>query len=425
MWSRGRGVIIAGDMSLSVEPTPAVPPPSAAGAGPDVGVPRPAPEPVVSGVASALSVRFGLSVALVRAAFATLAAAGGFGLVAYVALSVLWRHRSTRSVPPAASRDLGLGLVVTGLVWELSHWWPGVRLELVVPVGLVTAGVGMGWRGSDDAVRGDRRGRGVLSRVLGGLVLCIGGLAVFFGQQVDVATLRDTGLALGVAFAGAGLVLGPSAVRLVRSFSVERDERIRAQERARVAAHLHDSVLQTLTLIQKRAEDPVATATLARHQERSLRRWLYGGGAAGDDGEVEPGGDGWRRAAERMVGEVEDQYSVAVELVMVGDGEVDDARTPAVAALLAAAREALVNAAKFSGVPHLSMYCELADGRFEVFVRDRGKGFDPATIPDDRRGIRDSIVGRVRGVGGTANLRSEPGAGTEVLLSLPVRSGRG
>jgi signal transduction histidine kinase len=329
-------------------------------------------------------------------------------------------------VPPSASRDAGLGLLVAGMVWELSHWWPGVRLELVLPVGLVTAGVGMGWRGSDDAMRSDpRRGTGVLGRVLGGLVLCIGGLAVFFGQQVDVATLRDTGLALGVAFAGAGLVLGPSAVRLVRSFSVERDERIRAQERARVAAHLHDSVLQTLTLIQKRAEDPAATATLARHQERSLRRWLYGGGAAGADGEVEPGGEGWRRAAERMVGEVEDRYSVAVELVMVGDGEVDDARTPAVAALLAASREALVNAAKFSGVAHLSMYCELADGRFEVFVRDRGKGFDPTTIPADRRGIRDSIVGRVRGVGGTAHIRSEAAAGTEVQLSLPVRPGRG
>lgn len=425
MWSRGCGVIMAGDMALSLEPTTPARRDAAPGVQPGPDVVRPAPEPVVSGVASALSVRFGLSVALVRAAFATLAAAGGFGLVAYVALSVLWRRRSGHAVAPAASRDAGLGLVVAGLVWELSNWWPGVRLELVVPVGLVTAGVGMGWRGSDDAVRGDRRGSGVLGRVLGGLVLCIGGLAVFFGQQVDVGTLRDTGLALGVAFAGAGLVLGPSAVRLVRSFSVERDERIRAQERARVAAHLHDSVLQTLTLIQKRADDPAATATLARHQERSLRRWLYGGGAAGDDGEVEPGGEGWRRAAERMVGEVEDQYSVAVELVMVGDGEVDDARTPAVAAVLAAAREALVNAAKFSGVPHLSMYCELADGRFEVFVRDRGKGFDPATIPADRRGIRDSIVGRVRGVGGTARLRSEPGAGTEVHLSLPARPGRG
>jgi signal transduction histidine kinase len=262
--------------------------------------------------------------------------------------------------------------------------------------------------------------------VAGGFVLCIGGLAVLLGQRVDLATFRDTGLALAVAFAGAALVLGPSAVRFGRSFSVERDQRIRAQERAVVAAHLHDSVLQTLTLIQKRADDPAATAALARHQERSLRRWLYGGGVVDPSGEVDAATPGWRAAAERMVGEVEDRHSVAIELVAVGDGELGDpssggASAVAFAAALAAAREALVNAAKFSGETRLSMYCELGRDRLDVFVRDRGKGFDLGTIDSDRRGIRDSIIGRMRGLGGGATIRTAPGAGTEVHLWVPLR----
>jgi signal transduction histidine kinase len=201
---------------------------------------------------------------------------------------------------------------------------------------------------------------------------------------------------------------------MVRSLSTEREQRIRAQERAAVAAHLHDSVLQTLTLIQKRAGDPASTAALARHEERSLRQWLYG------DAHEAAGVEGWREAAERMAGEVEDLHGVVVELVMVGDGEM----TPAVAAVLAASREALVNAAKFSGATQLSMYSELTSGQLTVFVRDRGKGFEPALVDGDRRGIRDSIEGRLRSVGGTAEVRSSPGAGTEVALSLPLRDAR-
>jgi len=398
---------------------------------PEPGPPSPSADattvdPVVLGVAAA-SARFGVSVPVVRAAFATLATAGGFGLVLYLALAVAWRSRSTAGAPPSDAHDLGAGLFTAGLVWELGHWWPGVRPELVVPAGLVAVGVAMGWRtGAPSPSTSSARPRDALVRVAGGLVLCIGGLAVLLGQRVDIATFRDTALALGVAFAGAGLVLGPSAVRFARSFSLERDERIRAEERAVVAAHLHDSVLQTLTLIQKRAEDPTATAALARHQERSLRRWLYGGGVVDATGHVEPGDPGWRAAAERMVGEVEDRYAVAVELVAVGDGGTEEeggiSTGPTLAAALAAAREALVNAAKFSGETRLSIYCEHAEGRLDVFVRDRGKGFDLDTIGVDRRGIRDSIVGRIRAVGGTASIRTEPGSGTEVHLSVPLPS---
>lgn len=389
-----------------------------------------APDPLVLGVAAALATRFGVSVPLVRVAFAILATAGGFGLVAYLALAATWRDRPVEGPAPSAGRDAGAALVVAGLAWELSHWWPGFRPALVVPTGLVAAGVALGWRtNGHESSRGYggsvARPVATLRRVAGGVVLLVGGLAVFFGQQVDIGKLRDTGLALAVVLAGVVLVLGPTAVRFGRSFSSERDGRIRAQERAVVAAHLHDSVLQTLTLIQKRADDPAATAALARHQERSLRRWLYGGGVVDANGGIGSGDAGWRAAAEAMVGHVEDRYAVAIELVMVGDGEVADAEADAVAGVVAAAREALVNAAKFSGDPHLSMFCELADGRLDVFVRDRGTGFELDRIPADRRGIRDSIVGRLRSLGGSAAIRTRPGAGTEVALSLPVGAGRG
>ncbi|NLA34215.1 MAG: histidine kinase [Actinobacteria bacterium] len=375
---------------------------------------------VVWGACAETARRFGLSVLVVRAAIVILTIAGGFGFLAYGALT-LWSRRSDgATLAPAASRDLGVAVVCVGLVWQLSGWWPGVAPALVVPAALVALGVVVGWR--DPAAPSGSVGAAVSSgatpalatmglRIFGGSVLLLSGFAVVFGQQVSFSELRDTGLALVVAIAGLALVMGPTALRLVRSVGAERDARIRSHERAAVAAHLHDSVLQTLTLIQKRADDPAATVALARHQERSLRRWLYGGGevAASLDGV------GWRGRAERLVTELEDQYLVAIELVMVGDGE----STPSIDAALLAAREALVNAAKFSGVDVIDVFCERSEGRFEVFVRDRGKGFDLATIGADRHGIRDSIIGRVERVGGRARIRTAAGEGTEVHVEVP------
>lgn len=405
----------------------------------------PMPRSIVLGVSAAISRRHGISVAVVRSIFTTLAVAGGAGLVLYLLISVFWRNRSATGPEPTASRDFGAVLLMIGLIWELGVLWSGVKPELVLPVGLVAVGVALGWRTtSTDADQmglgvGTDSGEGVSNqrvrqlalRMLGGTVLCIGGLAVLLGQNADLATLRDAILGLLVAFAGVALVVGPSTVRFVRSFSSERDDRVRAEERARVAAHLHDSVLQTLTLIQKKADDPASTAALARHQERSLRRWLYGSSTAYGTGSGDSGTVGWRATIEEMVGSVEDHYATAIELVMVGDGEIGGVAGEAsgrkgdeasrLAAIVAAAREGLINASKFSGETHLSVYCELGEGRFDVFVRDRGKGFDMNSIDPDRRGVRDSIMARMASVDGQASIRTAPGQGTEVALSVPVR----
>jgi signal transduction histidine kinase len=195
-------------------------------------------------------------------------------------------------------------------------------------------------------------------------------------------------------------------VRLLRSLAAEREERIRSQARAEMGAHLHDSVLQTLALVQKRAEDPRAVAALARTQERELRAWLAG---------REGGHDGLAAALEAAAGDVERAHGVAVEVVVVGDRELD-ARGEA---LVAAAREAMVNAAKFGGGSTVDVFAETDERELQVFVRDRGPGFDPDAVPADRRGVRESIVGRMARHGGRAVIRSAPGSGTEVELALP------
>jgi signal transduction histidine kinase len=176
-----------------------------------------------------------------------------------------------------------------------------------------------------------------------------------------------------------------------------------------MAAHLHDSVLQTLALVQQRAEDPRAVAALARRQERELRAWL--------SRRTPPAGDAPRLAAalEAVAGEVERDHGVAVDVVAVGDADLDERGR----ALVAAAREAVVNAAKFGAGSPVAVYAEALDGELQVFVRDRGPGFDPGALPADRRGVRESIVGRMARHGGRAEIHSAPGAGTEVELTMP------
>lgn len=185
-----------------------------------------------------------------------------------------------------------------------------------------------------------------------------------------------------------------------------RAQAARAEERSEMAAHLHDSVLQTLALIQRSAADTDRVASLARAQERELRRWLFEGDGEGRDGLVE--------ALRAVADEVEDRYRVRVEVVTVGDAEA----SPRVGALVAAAREAIVNAARHSGEREVAVFAEVADDRMVVYVRDRGRGFDPTAVPADRRGVSDSIVARIERVGGRATVSSSPGTGTEVQLEV-------
>ena len=228
-----------------------------------------------------------------------------------------------------------------------------------------------------------------------------------FLQSTDaLSAARDVVLAVIAVVVVLGVIFAPWVLRLVRSLTEERSERIRSQERAEVAAHLHDSVLQTLALVQ-RSDDPREVAALARRQERELRAWLAGRPAPGQAARLAP-------ALEAAAADVEENHGVPVEVVVVGDRELD----PAVEAVVAAAREAMTNAAKFGGGSTVDVYAESTPAALQVFVRDRGPGFDPAAVPADRRGVRESIVGRMERHGGRARISSSPDGGTEVELVL-------
>jgi signal transduction histidine kinase len=241
---------------------------------------------------------------------------------------------------------------------------------------------------------------------LGVALVLAGGFAFLWanGATRPAGEALLAGLAVLVAVA---LIFAPSWRRLARSLAAERTERIRSQERADVGAHLHDSVLQTLALIQRSAEDPKQVATLARRQERELRGWLAGGDSR------EPG-ERLAAALDAAAAEVEAAVGGSVEVVAVGDCPLEERGE----AVLAAAREAMLNAAKFAGDAPVSVYAELSEERIQVFVRDRGAGFDPAAVPQERRGVRESIMGRMRRARGRAAVRSLPGGGTEVEIAL-------
>lgn len=256
-------------------------------------------------------------------------------------------------------------------------------------------------------------GRPEVSRSgLGVTLVLAAGLAFLWanGAMRPAGEAVLAGLAVLIAIA---LIFAPSWRRLVAGLAAEKAERIRSQERADVGAHLHDSVLQTLALIQQNAEDSKRVAALAHQQERELRTWLTDG---------DPGGAGDRLGAALKVvaAEVEAATDGSIEVVTVGECPLDERG----AAVVAAAREAMLNAVKFAAEAPVSVYAELSDARVQVFVRDRGDGFDPAAVPAARRGVRESIIGRMQRVGGSAAVHSSPGRGTEVEITVDRRGKR-
>lgn len=312
---------------------------------------------------------------------------------------------------------LGLGVVGMGLVWRPAVAHRGGAL------GEGVLGGGSLDGGSFDGRLSDRRlsfgeylrtreGRLDLPRLAIGVLLVLFASAALLHAARVLHNLGDAIGAAAIVATAVGLLVAPWFVRLGQTLATERSARIREQERAEVAAHLHDSVLQTLALIQKRAGDPREVASLARRQERELRRWLFERPSASGQASV-------RTALERAAAEVEELHGVPIEVVIVGDRTLE-ARLEA---LVPAAREALTNAAKFAGSDHVDLFAEVGEDRVEVFVRDRGVGFDTEAIPADRRGVRDSILGRVERRGGRAWVRSTPGEGTEVELVMDGAGG--
>jgi signal transduction histidine kinase/phage shock protein PspC (stress-responsive transcriptional regulator) len=386
---------------------------------------------IIAGVCAGIGRHFGIDPLVARIAFIALATAGGMGIVLYgLAWLIVPVEGSDATKVERQGRGhgrgsievaIGIGLIVVSLL--LTARALGLLFSDVIawPTALVAAGAALLWRQSLSATPAEapetpaapeeeRRERaGVLSRTGLGIALVIAAGVVFLYATNSLTAARDAVLAALVVAVVLGVIFAPLIVRLVRSLASEREERIRSQARAEMGAHLHDSVLQTLALVQKRAEDPRAVAALARTQERELRAWLAG---------REGGHDHLAAALEAAAGDIERAHGVPVEVVVVGDRELDGRGE----ALVAAAREAMVNAAKFGAGSTVDVYAEAGNGELQVYVRDRGPGFDPDAVPADRRGVRESIVGRMVRHGGRAAIHSAPGAGTEVELTLPEAS---
>ena len=248
-----------------------------------------------------------------------------------------------------------------------------------------------------------------------GAALLAGGLVALLAGHPGHVLVRSLG-GVVLVIAAFVVVFGPWWLGVARDLVVERQARALAEERANMATRVHDSVLQTLALIQRRADDPQQVAKLARAQ-RELRSWLFNGGVPGSaDGDDQTIGAG----VQRIQREVEAAHGITVEVVTVGDCELDDNLRE----LLAAAREATVNSAKWSGADVVSLFAEVEPREVSVFVRDRGKGFDPGAVPEDRKGVSESLYGRMSRHGGTADVKSSPGEGTDVALKMPRQLAR-
>jgi signal transduction histidine kinase len=386
---------------------------------------------MVGGVARGLAGHLALPVLWVRALFMVLAVFNGIGVLLY---AVFWffvplgvggvaeakEPRDARSwlagKRPDKGQIIALIALAVGTGVLIDNLNLGAANRAIWPLLVIALGVALVWRHADNA----RKARWVemshgkrfwpLARAAAGVTLVIAGVTGFVvvrGSGSHIGGVLQAALAVLV---GVALIAGPYLVRMTQDLSAERLMRIRAQERAEVAAHVHDSVLHTLTLIQRHAEDPREVSRLARAQERELRTWLYRPQGTGRDDEPSTLADAVRAAA----AEVEDAHGVPVEVVCVGDCPLDEG----LVAQMQAAREAMVNAAKYGGDEPVQVYAEVEGTKVFVSVRDHGPGFDLDQVPDDRMGVRESIIGRMRRNGGEARLRAAPGGGTEVELEM-------
>ena len=368
---------------------------------------------VIAGVCGGVGARLGIDATIVRIAFVALAFAW-IGVPLYLLGWVLLPQAATvpatteaddtaSAVRTAARRAAGMALIVLGTVLLVRRLGVALPDTLLWPALCVAFGLGIVvWRVQPAA----GIGRAAAMRIAAGTILLALGIGAIAAANLSLSTVRDGLLSGGLVVGGLALILGPWMMVLLRDRREERRRRIRADERAEMAAHLHDSVLQTLSLVQ-RSDDPARMAALARRQERELRGWLYGGGSEPDAATV-------RAAVERLAGVVEDRHGVVMDVVAVGDAPLDSATE----SLVAAAGEAMTNAARWSGSPTVSVFVEATPQAVDVFVRDRGVGFDPEEVDGDSRGIRDSIRGRLDRVGGRCDINSAPGQGTEVRLHL-------
>jgi signal transduction histidine kinase/phage shock protein PspC (stress-responsive transcriptional regulator) len=395
---------------------------------------------LLGGVCTGLARHLGWPVTVIRIGFVALLIPQFLGALAYGALWLLLPPEPPTMAPglEAASRsgmretakptrryDWGkiVALVAfgAGVLWIAQASGLGLSQQLFWPVAFACAGAALVWRQADRAEqkkwRDEAGGRVWLApfvasggwpavvRIILGLGLVGAAFGLVVAQQGQLQQLPEVLAMTLLALAGVAVVLAPWLHRSRSALNEARAEKVRADARADMAAHLHDSVLQTLALIQRQADDPKAVQQLARRQERELRTWLYG----------EEAGEATLKAALAAAAiEVEDERGVPVEIVVVGDCDTNEA----VQALVRASREAMVNAAKHSGADKIDVYAEVLDDTVEVFVRDRGRGFDLESVAEDRMGVKGSIIDRMARHGGKAVIRSAPGEGTEVRLEI-------
>jgi signal transduction histidine kinase/phage shock protein PspC (stress-responsive transcriptional regulator) len=435
-------------MTAAATGQPAAPPSAADDEPPPRKLYRAAEGRMLGGVARGLAGHLGLPVSWVRVVFLALFMANGLGVLLYAAFwfvvplgtggvpapggvkhdadGVVWgdwdlrhAHRGRSGRRREKGSVLALLVLVVALVALGDNLQFGRANHYLWPLLLIGVGVALVWRQADNSRRAHwaavsrRTGLLPLLRGAAGVLLVAAGVTGIVVVQGSVEHLGPILQAAVAVVVGVALLAGPYLVRMMQDLSEERLMRIRAQERAEVAAHVHDSVLHTLTLIQRNADDPREVARLARAQERELRAWLYRPSGTGKDESEEP--ETLAEAVKATAAEVEDHHGTPVEVVCVGDCPLDEK----LGAQVQAAREAMVNAAKYGGEGGpVQVFAEVEGHTVFVSVRDRGPGFDPDAVPADRMGVRESIVGRMERNGGTARIRSTAGEGTEVELEM-------